>query len=166
MQHSNSLQYATLYSVSCDSHNKHRLFPYNINGLVLTNQTAAPLHVKQAEMGGISLPIESPVLEGGEWLAPCFGRLTLRRETQYTLYRELGGPRELSGCVRETWSSPPGFEPRTVQPVASRTGYVSPFEVWTVCLYTHIMVDTGGCPSRGRHNVGTKDVQWVQFLGF
>ena len=69
-------------------------------------------------MGGrvISLPIQIPVLEGGKWLAPCPGRLTPGRETRYKLYRELDGPRDQSGWVRETWSSPPGSEPRTVIP--------------------------------------------------
>ena len=122
-------------------------------------------------MGGrdISLPLQSPVLEGGDWLAPGPGHLTPGRDTRYTrtLYRELGGPKDRSGRVRETCSSPPGFEPRTVQPVASHTDYVSLFEVWTVCLYTHIMVDNGGSPTCGHRNiVGTKDVQWEQFLGF
>jgi hypothetical protein len=37
----------------------------------------------------------------------------------YPLYRKLGGPQGRSGQVRKI-SSPPGFDPRTVQPVASR----------------------------------------------
>ena len=74
-------------------------------------------------------PIHSPVLEGGEWLAQCPDRLTPGRETRYTLYRELDGPRDRSGWVRETWSTLPGSEPQTVQPLASRTDYVSLLEV-------------------------------------
>jgi hypothetical protein len=35
------------------------------------------------------------------------------------LYRRLGGPQDRSGRVRKI-SPPPGFDPRTVQPVASR----------------------------------------------
>jgi len=35
------------------------------------------------------------------------------------LYRRLGGPQGRSGQVRKILS-PPGFDPRTVQPVASR----------------------------------------------
>jgi len=38
---------------------------------------------------------------------------------QYTLYRRLGGPQGRSGQVRKI-SPPPEFDPRTVQPVASR----------------------------------------------
>jgi hypothetical protein len=39
-------------------------------------------------------------------------------KTRYPLYRRLGGPQGRSGQVREI-SPPPGFDPRTVQPVAS-----------------------------------------------
>ena len=40
-------------------------------------------------------------------------------KTRYPLYRRLGGPQSRSGRVRKT-SPPPGFDPRTVQPVARR----------------------------------------------
>jgi hypothetical protein len=40
-------------------------------------------------------------------------------KARYTLYRRLGGPQGRSGRVRKI-SLPPGFDPRTVQPVASR----------------------------------------------
>jgi hypothetical protein len=46
--------------------------------------------------------------------------------TRYPLYRRLGGPRSRSGYVRKI-SPPPGFNPRTFQPVASRyTDYAIP----------------------------------------
>ena len=38
---------------------------------------------------------------------------------RYPLYRGLGGPQGRSGKVRKI-SPSPGFDPRTVQPVASR----------------------------------------------
>ena len=38
---------------------------------------------------------------------------------RYQLYRKLNGPQGRSGPVRKI-SPPPGFDPRTVQPVASR----------------------------------------------
>jgi hypothetical protein len=41
-------------------------------------------------------------------------------KTRYPLYRRLGGPQGRSGRVREI-SPPPGFDPRTVQPVAIQT---------------------------------------------
>ena len=40
-------------------------------------------------------------------------------KTRYPFYRKLGGPQGGSGRERKI-SSPPGFDPRTVQPVASR----------------------------------------------
>jgi len=40
-------------------------------------------------------------------------------KTRYPLYRTLGGPQSWSVRVRKI-SPPPGFDPRTVQPVASR----------------------------------------------
>jgi hypothetical protein len=40
-------------------------------------------------------------------------------KTRCLLYRWLGGPQGRSGRVRKMWPSP-GFDPRTVQPVASR----------------------------------------------
>ena len=40
-------------------------------------------------------------------------------KTRYPLYRRLGAPQGRSGRVREI-SPPPGFDPRTVKPVAGR----------------------------------------------
>jgi hypothetical protein len=40
-------------------------------------------------------------------------------KAQYPLYRRLGGPQSRSGGLRKI-SPPPGSDPRTVQPVASR----------------------------------------------
>jgi len=40
-------------------------------------------------------------------------------KTPYPLYRRVGGPQSRSGKVRKI-SPPPGFDPRTAQPVASR----------------------------------------------
>ena len=39
-------------------------------------------------------------------------------KTRYPLYRRLGGPQSHSGQIKI--SPPPGFDPQTVQPVASR----------------------------------------------
>jgi hypothetical protein len=49
---------------------------------------------------------------------PRPGRFTPGEETRYPLYRSLGGPQGRSGHVRKI-SSPRGFDPWTVQPVAS-----------------------------------------------
>jgi hypothetical protein len=40
-------------------------------------------------------------------------------KTQYPFYRRFGGPQDRSGPVQKI-SPPPEFDPRTVQPVASR----------------------------------------------
>jgi hypothetical protein len=54
------------------------------------------------------------------WVVSTKPRLPLPSgKTRYPLYRRLGGPQGRSGQVRKI-STPPGFDPRTVQPVASR----------------------------------------------
>jgi len=58
-------------------------------------------------------------LEGGEGSASHPGRTLLPGKTWYPLYRRLGGPQGWSGQVWKI-SPPPGFDPRTVQPVGSR----------------------------------------------
>jgi len=40
-------------------------------------------------------------------------------KTRYPLYRRLGGPQGRSGRLRKDFIPPPGFDPRTVQSVAS-----------------------------------------------
>jgi len=59
----------------------------------------------------------------------------LPRKTRYPLYRRLGGPQGRSGRVRKI-SPAPGFDPRTVQPVASRC------TVWAIAAPTqHSLLD-------------------------
>jgi len=69
---------------------------------------------------GILYSFLTTALEGGEGSAsrPCRS-LPPEKKTWYPLYRRLGGPQGRSGQVRKI-SLPPGFGPRTVQPVASR----------------------------------------------
>ena len=62
-------------------------------------------------------------LEGGEGSASRPGRSLLPGKTRYPLYRRLGGPQGRSGQVRKI-SPIPGFDHRTVQPVASRLTYI------------------------------------------
>ena len=61
---------------------------------------------------------DGTALGGGGWLTPHPGRFTPGM-TRYPLYRRLGGPQGPSKRVRKM-SPPPGFDLRTVQPVASR----------------------------------------------
>jgi hypothetical protein len=58
-------------------------------------------------------------LDEGGWSTPRPGRFILGKETEYPLYRRLGGPQGRSGWLRKI-SPLPGFDPRTVQPVKSR----------------------------------------------
>jgi hypothetical protein len=59
-------------------------------------------------------------LDGGRWLNPRPDRFTPWEETHYQFYRRLGGSQGRSGRVRKFLPSP-GFDSRTVQPVASRS---------------------------------------------
>ena len=64
-------------------------------------------------------------LERGEGSASRPGRSLHPGKTRYPLYRKLDGPQGRCEQVRKI-SSPPGFDPRTVQRVASRyTDYVT-----------------------------------------
>ena len=60
---------------------------------------------------------------------PRPARFTPWGKTRYPFYRRLGGPRGRSGPLRTNPDPPlPGFDPRTVQPVASRcTDWATPF---------------------------------------
>ena len=58
-------------------------------------------------------------LEGGKWSASCPGHVLPPGKTRYPFYWRLDGPQGRSGQVRKI-SPPPGFDPPTVQPVASR----------------------------------------------
>jgi hypothetical protein len=65
------------------------------------------------------LCFKTSALERGEGSASRHGRFLPPLKTRYPFYRRLGGPQGRSGEVRKI-SSPPRFDPRTVQPVASR----------------------------------------------
>jgi hypothetical protein len=67
-------------------------------------------------------PLMTTALEGGEGSASGPGRFLPPGKTRYPLYRRLSGPPGRCGQVREI-SPSPGFDPRTVQPVASRYTY-------------------------------------------
>jgi len=68
---------------------------------------------------GIALPFLDHGTRMGEGSAARPGRSLPSGKTRYPLYRRLGGPQGRSGQVRKILP-PPGFDPRTVQPVASR----------------------------------------------
>jgi hypothetical protein len=57
---------------------------------------------------------------------PCPSRFTPRKENRYSLYWRLGGCQGQSGQVQKILP-PPGFDPQTFQPIASRyTNYTIP----------------------------------------
>ena len=68
---------------------------------------------------GIVLPFRDHGTRRGEGSTSRPSRSLPPGKTRYPLYRRLGGPQGRSGQVRKI-SPPPGFDPRTVQPVASR----------------------------------------------
>ena len=79
---------------------------------------------------------------GGQRHAPA--AFTPEKDTRYPLYRRLGGHRSRSGWVRKI-SHPPGFDPRTFQPVASRyTNYVSP----ALSIYAEVIIYSKVCVRR------------------
>ena len=58
-------------------------------------------------------------LDGVGWLTPESGRFNPGKETRYPLYKRLGRSQRRSAWVRKI-SPPMEFDPRTVQPAASR----------------------------------------------
>ena len=70
-------------------------------------------------------PFMTTALEGVEGSASRPGRSLPPEKTRYPLSSRLGGPQGRSGQVREK-SPPPGFDPRTVQPIANHyTNYAT-----------------------------------------
>ena len=82
--------------------------------------TFSPQYRPRRPRGGVMIQLHSFNLGArwGGWLTPRPGRFTPKK-SRYPLYRWLGGPQGRSGRLRKI-SPPPGFDPRTVQPVASR----------------------------------------------
>ena len=68
---------------------------------------------------GIALPFHDHDTRRGWGVSVTSLRSLPPGKTRYPLYRRLDGPQGRSGQVRKI-SSPPGLDPRTVQPVASR----------------------------------------------
>jgi hypothetical protein len=69
-------------------------------------------------------------LDGDRWSTSRHGRFTPGKETQYPFYKGLSGPQGGSGQVRKI-PPPSGFDPTTVNPVASLyTDWVSRPRWW------------------------------------
>jgi hypothetical protein len=81
-------------------------------------------------------------LDGCGCSTPHPGRFTHRKKTQYPLYRRQGGPQRWSGRVRKILPPPLGFNPRTIQHVASRyTDCAIPLKV-SLPISRHLCQDT------------------------
>ena len=82
-------------------------------------------HAMEVKRGSRCRPIALLFLQPGArrvWVVtPRPGRLPPGK-TRYPFYRRLGGSQGRSGRMRKV-SPPPGFQPRTVQPVASRCNF-------------------------------------------
>ena len=76
---------------------------------------------------GIALPFHDSGTRRGEGSVSRPGRSLLSGKTRYPLYRRLGGPQGLSGRAENL--APPKFDPRTIQPVASR---YTDYATWSV----------------------------------
>jgi len=90
---------------------------------------------------------QTTALEEGEGSASRPGRTFSPRKSRYSLYRRLGGPQGRYGQVRKI-SPSPGFDPPTIQPIASRyTDYTTrPTEKLHICLKSG--KNTGHCTWR------------------
>ena len=74
---------------------------------------------------GTAIPFHDHGTKRGEGSTSRSGRSLPSGKTRYPFYRRLGGPQSRSGQVRKI-SPQPGFDPRTVQHVASRyTNYAT-----------------------------------------
>jgi len=69
------------------------------------------------------------------WSTPRPDRFNPGKQTRYPLYRRLGGPLRRYGRVWKI-SLPPGWDPRTAQPIASR------FTDWAIPTHAEPLVVT------------------------
>ena len=99
---------------------------------------------------GIALYFHDNGTRRDEGSASRSGRSLFPGKIRYPLYRRLGGPQGRSGPVQKI-SAPPGFDPRTVQPVASRyTDWTTRPTAFLVLLIPRIAAlcqMSGKCPS-------------------
>jgi hypothetical protein len=125
---------------------------------------AAPLHAKKAMKGGSGIAVHlqaSSTLVGGQRNAPA---LLPPRETRYPPNRRLVVPQGRSGWAHII-SPPPGFKPRTVQPVASRnTAYATPAVYYEIVYilndtFKHVVPHQVKQPTRKNSEVSHKIVR-------
>ena len=98
-------------------------------------------------IGGVEVHLHSfmtTALEGSEGLDSRPGLSFSPVKTRYPLYRRMGGPQGRVGQVRKI-SPPPRFDPRTVQPAASRyTGWAIPALFRVVIIFLDLFCAAPG----------------------
>ena len=97
-------------------------------------------------------------LEGGQLSAGRPGRALPPGKTRYPLYRRLGGPQSRSGRVENL--APPGFDPRTVQPVVSRYTYWATRPTFLTVHCYNVWSDTHLFVLRWRSWLRNCDTSW------
>jgi hypothetical protein len=107
-------------------------------------------------------------LDVREWLRPRPGRFIHWKDTRYPLYRRLGEPHGRSGRVRKI-SPQPGFDPRTVQPVAIPAHAPNTWRInvqsatkRAACHHKHIL----HCRYLPTCSAPTHKYHWIRFLTF
>jgi hypothetical protein len=101
----------------------------NINGKLCPKTGHEGLQEEYMYSSTLSL---TSAVDGGGWLTPRTGRFFPSKETQYPLYKKLGGPQGPSGSVKKT-SPPPGFDSLTFQSVASR------YTDWAISAHIYLL---------------------------
>ena len=74
------------------------------------------------------------------------------KETRYPLQRKIGGPQGRSGRVRKTWP-PVGFDPLTLQPVASRYAITPVYKLNLFCRLFALMKGLLNFPFKPKINL-------------
>ena len=110
----------------------HTICDFNHCKLKFSPQQAMKAHRGSRGITTLSLTL---ALDEGGWSTSCPGHFTPWKETRYPFYRRLGGPQGRSGQVQKI-SPPPGFDPRTVQRVASHyTDWAIPAHDFNHCTF-------------------------------
>ena len=136
----------SVLSVVMLCHLLHMMTGLNTWGLVKV-KVSAPLYRHRGSVQavwpiggsrGIALLFLDHSIRKSESSVSCPGRSLPPGKTRYPLYRRLGEPQGWSGQVRKI-SPPPGFNPRTIQPVAScYTDWATRPQMWGPVFHKNV----------------------------
>ena len=107
---------------------------------------------------GLAFPFHDHSTRRGWGVSVMSGPLLTPWKTWYPLYRRPGGPQGRSGQVRKV-SPPPGYDPRTVQPVNSR---YTDYATRSVMLWVQIILLSSFSEIGISHTVGLRAF-WCRF---